>query len=61
VPVIRDAFRPTDDEILHARAILAALADAAAASSGVAVLPDGRMVDAAMRRGAERTLALAEQ
>jgi citrate lyase subunit beta/citryl-CoA lyase len=60
VPVIRAAFMPTDDEILDARAILAALADAAAVSSGVAVLPNGHMVDAAMRRGAERTLALAE-
>jgi len=60
VPVIRDAFRPTDDEIAGARAILEALARAASESSGVAVLPDGRMVDEAMRRGAERTVALAD-
>jgi citrate lyase subunit beta/citryl-CoA lyase len=55
VPVIHDAYRPAEAEIADARAVLAAL-DAA---SGVAVLPDGRMVDAAMRRPAEETLALA--
>lgn len=60
LPAIRNAFRPTHDEILGARAVLAALDGAAAASSGVAVLPDGRMVDEAMRRGAERIASFAE-
>lgn len=56
VPVIRDAFAPTSDEVDRARAVLDALAIAAANSSGVAVMPDGHMVDAAMRRAAVRTL-----
>lgn len=60
VSVIRDAFRPDDAEVRQARAVLAAL-DGAAELSGVAVLPGGHMVDEAMRRGAERILALAEQ
>mgnify|MGYP001053498767 CR=1 FL=1 len=58
IPVIRAAFQPDQREIDNAHAVLAALDDAAAAGSGVAVLPSGRMVDAAMRRQAERIIAL---
>lgn len=57
VPIIRTAFLPTAEDVAHARAVIDALD---AASGGVAVLANGRMVDAAMRVGAERTLALAE-
>lgn len=61
VSVIREAFRPTTEEVASATVIRDALSAAERAGFGVAVLPDGRMVDAAMRLGAERTLALAEQ
>ncbi len=60
VPVIREAFAPTADQLRGAREVLSALDTAAARSSGVAVLADGRMIDGAMRRAAERLLALAE-
>lgn len=58
VPTIRAAFLPTPEEVADARAVMDALD---AAGGGVAVLATGRMVDAAMRIGAERTLALAAQ
>lgn len=51
VPVIRSVFAPKDDELAWARSVLAAL-DA----SGVATLPDGSMVDAAMARRARMIL-----
>ena len=57
--MIIDAFTPTDAETASARAVLAGLAAAERAGSGVSVLPDGRMIDAATRRAAERTVALA--
>lgn len=53
IPVIIRAFRPTPDEVAYARAVLVAL-DA----SAVTALPSGAMVDEAMRRAAEETLAL---
>jgi citrate lyase subunit beta/citryl-CoA lyase len=58
LPVIRAAFTPAPAEVDEARAVLAALAEATQRGAGIAVL-GGRMVDAAMRDGAERTLALA--
>lgn len=57
IPVIRAAFQPSDDEVAHARQVLDALRNGAAAGSGAVLLPDGDMVDEAMRRAAERTLA----
>ncbi|MGI8646058.1 MAG: HpcH/HpaI aldolase/citrate lyase family protein, partial [Nocardioides sp.] len=51
VPVIRDAFAPTDADVAWAREVLAALD-----SSGVARRADGSMVDEAMRRRAEGIL-----
>lgn len=51
VPVIREEFAPTDQELAWARAVLDALD-----SAGVAALPDGSMVDAAMARRARRLL-----
>ena len=59
LPVIVDAFVPTAAETTRARAVLAGLAAAERNGSGVSVLADGRMVDAAMREAAERTVALA--
>jgi len=56
VPVIRDAFRPSADEVADAQALLAAFTQAAQAGRGVTVLPDGRMVDVAMIGRARRIL-----
>lgn len=55
IPVIHDAYRPGDEEIAAAQAVL----DALATSNGVTALADGRMVDEAMRRRAEQVIALA--
>lgn len=57
IPVIRAAFQPSEEEIAHARQVLAALREGADTGSGAVLLPDGDMVDEAMRRTAERTLA----
>lgn len=43
LPVIREVFRPREDEVAWANAVLEALA-----ADGVATLADGQMVDAAM-------------
>lgn len=56
VPVIRDAFRPSAEEVADAQALLSALSQGADAGRGVVVLPDGRMVDAAMVGRARRIL-----
>jgi citrate lyase subunit beta / citryl-CoA lyase len=53
VPVIAAAFAPTEAELAWAREVLAALAGA---DGGVAVLPSGAMVDAAMARRAATLL-----
>jgi citrate lyase subunit beta/citryl-CoA lyase len=54
VPVIRETFSPTADEVTDARLVLEALAGAA----GAVRLPDGRMVDEAMAAQARALLAL---
>lgn len=51
LPVIREVFGPRDDEMAWARAVMEALAD-----GGVATLPDGQMVDAAMAARARAIL-----
>jgi citrate lyase subunit beta / citryl-CoA lyase len=61
LPIIVAAFRPTADEVRHARVVLDALVGADAAGSGTAVLPDGRFVDRAMAPGARRVVDLAER
>ena len=53
---INDAFSPTDDQVAHARAIVAAFA--ADPSAGVLSV-DGRMVDKPHLIQAQRTLARA--
>lgn len=57
-PII-ESFLPTSDDEAHAREVLDALATARRAGAGVAVTPDGHMVDEAMRRAAEITMTLA--
>lgn len=52
IPIIHEEFRPSDEEIAAARAVL----DALATGSGVSMLPDGQMVDEAMRRRAEQII-----
>ncbi len=59
IPVIHDAYRPSDDELAAAQAVLAGLAEAEQIDAGVAVLADGRMVDAAMRKRALDLVELA--
>ncbi|MFJ8823333.1 HpcH/HpaI aldolase/citrate lyase family protein [Streptomyces sp. NPDC102467] len=55
LPVIEEAFRPTEAEVAAAQDIVRA----AATDAGALALPDGRFVDAAVVAGARRTLALA--
>lgn len=51
LPVIREVFRPREDEVAWAHAVLEALA-----ADGVATLADGQMVDAAMAARARAIL-----
>lgn len=55
---IRSAFAPTAEEVAHARSVLAALEEAAAAGGG-AVAHGGEMLDEPVRLAALRTLARA--
>ncbi|WP_338695557.1 CoA ester lyase [Streptomyces sp. Q6] len=55
LPVIEEAFRPTEAEVAAAEEIVGA----AATDAGALALPDGRFVDAAVVAGARRTLSLA--
>ncbi|GAA3428287.1 CoA ester lyase [Streptosporangium nondiastaticum] len=50
LPVIRDAYRPGEEEVAAAREIVAA------AGAGAVALPDGRFVDEAIVRQARRVL-----
>jgi citrate lyase beta subunit len=56
VPVIHDAFRPSDDEIARARRIIEVFDE----HQGAAVLVDGRLVDIAVVLAARRIVALGE-
>ncbi|MGW6458961.1 HpcH/HpaI aldolase/citrate lyase family protein [Streptomyces sp. NPDC055078] len=55
---LNTAFTPTEDEITRARAVLAALEEAAGRGAGAALL-DGRMLDEAVAVAARDTLARA--
>jgi citrate lyase beta subunit len=57
VPSVREAFRPTPEEVERARRIVEALD---AAGGGAAQL-DGRMIDAPVAAAARRTLTIAQQ
>lgn len=59
LPVIRAAFTPTPDEVSEARAVVDGFRSAADAGSGTFVLSDGRFVDIAMIRAAQRVLSIA--
>ncbi len=59
LPVIAQAFTPSDVEARAARELLDAYAAATRSGDGIAVLSDGRFVDRAMVDGAELTVALA--
>lgn len=59
VPIVNEIFSPGEDEIAHARGILAAMAQAEAAGSA-AVIYEGDMVDYAMATTARELLALAD-
>ncbi|MFZ3571115.1 HpcH/HpaI aldolase/citrate lyase family protein [Streptomyces sp. BH097] len=56
LPVIEEAFRPTEAEVAAAQEIVCA----AATEAGALALPDGRFVDAAVVAAARRTLRLAQ-
>ncbi|MFC0624045.1 HpcH/HpaI aldolase/citrate lyase family protein [Kribbella deserti] len=59
LPVIVQAFTPTQEELAKAMELLDAVAQAGTADGGVLVLPDGRMVDPAMLNRARELVALA--
>jgi len=56
LPVIREVFTPTPEEVSRAREILVAAASATAHGAGALALADGRFVDEAVVRQARRTL-----
>lgn len=59
LPVIREAFAPTRDDVSRAEEILARVGGVGPDSAGVFVLDDGSFLDAAMVSGARRTIAVA--
>ncbi|MEO3870931.1 CoA ester lyase [Nonomuraea sp. B12E4] len=61
IPVIRQAFRPTEEETARAAEIVEAAERAERTGIGAVALPDGRFVDAPIVARARRTLALARQ
>jgi citrate lyase beta subunit len=60
IPVVNEAFSPTDEEAEWAEKVVAAYEEASAAGSG-SVSVEGQMVDAASIRIAQNTLDLARQ
>jgi citrate lyase subunit beta / citryl-CoA lyase len=58
IPLVHQVFTPTPDEVSHAQRVVAAFERARRDGSAVAVDEDGRMVDAAVVRVAQRVLAL---
>jgi citrate lyase subunit beta/citryl-CoA lyase len=56
LPVIRDVFTPTPEEVSRAREVVAAAESATAHGAGALALPDGRFVDEAVVRQARRTM-----
>lgn len=57
--VVHEVFTPSAEEVARARALVADYEAALASGSGVFVDADGRMVDLAVVRGAQRTVAAA--
>ena len=58
IPLVHEAFAPTADEVLRARRVIQAAAEAEARGSGVVSL-DGRMIDKPIVARAQRILDLA--
>ncbi|MEV0234406.1 CoA ester lyase [Nonomuraea sp. NPDC050786] len=61
IPVIRRAFRPSEEEAARAAEIVEAAEQAERSGAGAVALPDGRFVDAPIVARARRTLALAHR
>jgi citrate lyase subunit beta/citryl-CoA lyase len=59
IEIANEVWAPSEDEIAHARKVVAAFAEAEAAGQGVVVV-DGRMVENLHRDIAQRVLATAE-
>lgn len=57
--IVNEAFAPTEEEVVRAREIVAALNGAVDTGAGAVALPDGRFVDLAVVAQARATLALA--
>ena len=57
LPPLNEAFTPSEDEVVRARAVIAALARAEREDGAGAVALDGQMLDEAVRTAALRTLA----
>lgn len=60
VPVINEAFTPSDAEVVEARQILDSHRGTVESGRGAGVGPDGRMIDEAVVRSARRVIELAE-
>lgn len=58
LPIIEQAFRPTDARLQRAKDVLDRVAGASEAGRGVVVLADGTFLDLAMVRRAEEVVAL---
>jgi citrate lyase subunit beta/citryl-CoA lyase len=61
IKVVHDVFTPEPDEVEEARETLRLLAEAEARGSGVALDPQGRLIDPAVVLGARRVLDLHER
>lgn len=59
LPLINETFTPRDEELEQAKAILAVLAQAESGGARGAVALDGKMIDEASRKQAERVVARA--
>lgn len=59
VPWANEVFSPSEEEIAHARRVVAAAAEAKQAGGSIAVL-DGKMIGPPMRKRAEKVVALAD-
>ena len=59
VDIANDVWAPSDDEVVHARRVIAAFDEAVAAGKGVIAL-DGRMIENLHVANAQRTIATAD-
>ena len=61
IPVINDAFTPSEEEVAEAEELLGEMERATASGTGAFVLESGRFVDEAVVRAARSTLSLARR